>query len=73
MRTGATQEMVRELFKGGGVGVPDERGRQGRVLGRTLSLGQTAELLDQLPISHCPGRSRRRRGRRTLGECREGF
>jgi hypothetical protein len=42
------QEVVAELLGESTVGIPDAKGRQGRLLDRTLSLMETAELLDSL-------------------------
>lgn len=42
------QRVVADLFTSASVGVPDDRGSQGRILDRTLSLVETADVLDQL-------------------------
>lgn len=44
----SNQEVVARLFRGDSVGVPDDRARQGRMLARTLNMGETAALLDSL-------------------------
>lgn len=46
--------VVADLFRGPSIGVPDAEGRQGRLLERTLSLTETADLLDRFRY---PGRT----------------
>lgn len=45
---GPNQQVVADVFQEDSSGVPDSSGRQGRLLDRTLSLSETADLLDSL-------------------------